>query len=502
MPGELVRDGVDVLQDHRVEAGQMLGEELVDRERDQRQLRVVAGLGVVLVGAQDEERHHVDRLVALQPHAQRAHVVRRAARRRAAGAADRASRRTSECACCSRGWCRPRAARCSTSTSRAPARSSVILSSTVAESPVIFATPVASTNGSTPCRSSRAVTGTSPQVEAARAGDLDRQRERLVRDGRARGANRANAGVARRLLGDAHRVNRRAQRPKTARAAPRRRALAVGREKTAVADDHDGLGALARFLRRARRARPLDRVSSDSSAGARMRERVVDDQRAQLAAREPAQRRRAPTQSAWPSSRAAESASSRRVLPSLGSSKRRDSSTSTTTLAPTRTPRVFTRAGRKTAAAQAGERDDAATNSPARRCLRGSAARSRASPATDSASKATARRGAWGPLPRARAKRASWFLSRPTPHQERRVDLIVLVVRAQHVHRDVHRQANGVLALLEAAGLGLERKALAAARQGARANRAPGRSPARSCRARSPTARADRARAPPGRSTM
>ena len=78
MADELVRRGVEVLEDHRVEAPEVLGEELVDGEADQRELALLVGhAGVAPIGAEDEERDDVDRRVALQPHPQRADIVGR-----------------------------------------------------------------------------------------------------------------------------------------------------------------------------------------------------------------------------------------------------------------------------------------------------------------------------------------------------------------------------------------------------------------------------------------
>lgn len=73
-----VRDGVEVLQDDGVEARQVLGEELVDGEADERELGV-GRADVAAIGAKDEEGDDVDGCVGLEPRPQRADVVRRTA---------------------------------------------------------------------------------------------------------------------------------------------------------------------------------------------------------------------------------------------------------------------------------------------------------------------------------------------------------------------------------------------------------------------------------------
>ena len=79
MLGELVADGVDVLEDDGVEARQMSREELVHGELNQGEItlvrvRIVFSLRAL---AQDEERDDVDGLVSLEPATERPHVVRR-----------------------------------------------------------------------------------------------------------------------------------------------------------------------------------------------------------------------------------------------------------------------------------------------------------------------------------------------------------------------------------------------------------------------------------------
>jgi len=68
---------VEVLQDDRVERGEVLGEELVDREGDEREV-LLRRIRVVRLCPEDEERDDVDGCIALQPLPERAYVVRRA----------------------------------------------------------------------------------------------------------------------------------------------------------------------------------------------------------------------------------------------------------------------------------------------------------------------------------------------------------------------------------------------------------------------------------------
>ncbi len=100
-----------------------------------------------------------------------------------------------------------------------------------------------------------------------------------MRHGRTRSANRANAGIARRGLGDGHRVQRRAER--SAQLAQRGAVCVRGRPREApITDHHDGFRALAGFLReRVQRSAEIGLVGQ--LAGARMRERIGHDQWAQ-----------------------------------------------------------------------------------------------------------------------------------------------------------------------------------------------------------------------------
>jgi len=66
--------GVEILQDHGVEAGQMHGEQLVHRKGDQGEL-VRRGTHVAPMGAENEEGHDVDRGVRLEPGAQGPNIV-------------------------------------------------------------------------------------------------------------------------------------------------------------------------------------------------------------------------------------------------------------------------------------------------------------------------------------------------------------------------------------------------------------------------------------------
>lgn len=78
VPVQSVRDRVEILQNDGVEAGQVLGEELFDRELDQREL-AVGGDHIVVVGAKNEEGDGVDRRVRLEPGAERPDIVGRPA---------------------------------------------------------------------------------------------------------------------------------------------------------------------------------------------------------------------------------------------------------------------------------------------------------------------------------------------------------------------------------------------------------------------------------------
>jgi hypothetical protein len=70
---QLVFDGVDVLKDDGIERRQVLAEQLVDGEGDERELAVGrlsvrrVGVGLVCLRAEDEERDDVEGRVALQP---------------------------------------------------------------------------------------------------------------------------------------------------------------------------------------------------------------------------------------------------------------------------------------------------------------------------------------------------------------------------------------------------------------------------------------------------
>ncbi len=75
---EVVRSGVEVLEHDGVEARQMLAEELVDGEWNQCEV-FLGRADVVGVRSENEERDHVDGGVGLEPHAKGAHVVGRSA---------------------------------------------------------------------------------------------------------------------------------------------------------------------------------------------------------------------------------------------------------------------------------------------------------------------------------------------------------------------------------------------------------------------------------------
>jgi hypothetical protein len=242
------RCGVDVLQDHRVEARQVLREELVDRERDQRELRV-GGVHVVVVRAQDEERHQIDRLVALQPHAERPHVVGGAPRdvQQAHALAGHAERH--DALIVLRHFVAARGLDADLDDARAGA----------VERDRQLHRGLAVPNL---CLAARELRGrlSAPELphhhghlvarEATRAADHDPERERLMRDGRARSPDVADAGVRRRVLRHREGVDLGAQRLRQ----PLERGVVALRRRlreAPVAHHHDRLRALA--LRRRER---------------------------------------------------------------------------------------------------------------------------------------------------------------------------------------------------------------------------------------------------------
>ncbi len=200
MLGQAVGLGVEVLEDDRIEARQVLAEELVDGERDQRQL-VGRGLHVVAGGAEDEEGHDVDRGVALEPHAQRAHVVGGAAGdvEDADAVADDVER---EVAAVVLGTASPSGDWMEISRMRAPARSIVIGSLDRGPARDDVGDARGQLGGRALLAQLAGHDGDVAAGEAAVAADLDPEREGLVGDGGARGEHAADAGVGRRGLGE------------------------------------------------------------------------------------------------------------------------------------------------------------------------------------------------------------------------------------------------------------------------------------------------------------
>ena len=224
---EAVRRGVEVLQDHGVEGGELLGEELVDGEGDERQL-VGAGLHLAVVGAQDEEGHHVDGGVALQPHAQRAHVVGGAA-----GDVEDAH---------------PIAADVDGDEAPVVLRDLVALGGLDGDLEDARAGALdghRELDGGLAGGDVGHALGERHRLalvaqlardhrdvaagEAAVAADLDAQRERLVRHGGARGEHPADAGVAGRALGERRPCGRGSRAARARRAWPRPAAVSPGR---------------------------------------------------------------------------------------------------------------------------------------------------------------------------------------------------------------------------------------------------------------------------------
>ena len=65
---------VEVLKNDGIEGRELVGEELIDGEGDEREL-VLRGARVVGHRTEDEERDDVDRCIALEPLPERGHVV-------------------------------------------------------------------------------------------------------------------------------------------------------------------------------------------------------------------------------------------------------------------------------------------------------------------------------------------------------------------------------------------------------------------------------------------
>ena len=242
----------------------------------------------------------------------------------------------------------------------------------------------------------------------------------------------------------------------------------AGAIEAAVGQHDDGRGPLVGSRRspRARRRDPI-RARRARVEGARPGLRApAAGQRAERRRAGPRRRRRACTRTSrrrWPSvgERLAEhaGAASRAGVDRPGRSIERDASTSTTTRRRPRVPRASTRdrpqhrrEQRRAIAKRAAE--------PRRRAAAGAAAPRAAAELPEQQQQAEAPPSAQAERHAARAADrptapscASRLLHRAAAHQRWGVHLVVLVVRAEHVHRDVDREPDGLLALRSPPGV-------------------------------------------------